>query len=82
MNGFLGTELDGPLSVPVEGAGEGSSEGSSRRKITTWLEDASSWGRHLFSLFSKKDSIFKDSNRSDIMILVGLVFQQQERLKI
>ena len=42
MNGFLGTELDGPLSVPVEGAGEGSSEGSSRRKITTWLEDANS----------------------------------------
>ena len=39
ITGFLGIELEGPLSVSVEGAGEGSSDGSSRRKITTWLED-------------------------------------------
>ena len=37
---FLGTELDGPLSIPVEGAGEGNNDGSSRRTITRWLEDA------------------------------------------
>ena len=39
ITGFLGIELEGPLSVSVEGAGEGSCDGSSRRKITTWLED-------------------------------------------
>ena len=40
MTGFLGTELDGPLSIQVEGAGEGSKDGSTRRKVTTWLEDS------------------------------------------
>ena len=32
MAGFLGTDLDGPLSIQVEGAGEGSKDGSTRRK--------------------------------------------------
>ena len=32
--------MEGPLAIPVEGAGEGSSDGSSRRKVTTWLEDS------------------------------------------
>ena len=40
MTGFLGTELDGPLSIQLEGAGEGSKDGSTRRKVTTWLEDS------------------------------------------
>ena len=36
---YLGRELQGPLSSPVEGVGQGSNDGSSRRRITTWLED-------------------------------------------
>ena len=39
MTMYLGVELQGPLSLPVEGAGQGSSDGSSRRRITGWLED-------------------------------------------
>ena len=39
MSIYLGRELQGPLSSPVEGAGQGSSDGSSRRRITTWLAD-------------------------------------------
>ena len=39
MTTFLGVELEGPLSIPVEGAGEGSNDGSTRRKVTSWLED-------------------------------------------
>ena len=31
--------MTGPLSSPLEGAGQGSSDGSSRRRVTTWLED-------------------------------------------
>ena len=36
---YLEMELTGPLSSPPEGAGQGSSDGSSRRRVTTWLED-------------------------------------------
>ena len=36
---YLGQDLAGPLDVVVEGAGHGCTDGSSRRKITTWLED-------------------------------------------
>ena len=39
MTMYLGVELQGPLSLPVEGAGQGSSDGSSRKRITGWLED-------------------------------------------
>jgi hypothetical protein len=39
MTTYLGTELQGPLALPVEGAGEGSSDGSTRRRVTSWLED-------------------------------------------
>ena len=39
MTTYLGAGFDGPLAIPVEGAGEGSSDGSSRRKVTTWLEN-------------------------------------------
>ena len=39
MTTYLGVELEGPLSVPVEGAGEGSSDDSTRRKVTSWLKD-------------------------------------------
>ena len=36
---YLGNELEGPLAAEVQGAGDGNEDGSSRRKITTWLED-------------------------------------------
>ena len=36
---YLKKDLSGPLRVGVEGAGEGSADGSTRRLITTWLED-------------------------------------------
>ena len=36
---FVNKELDGLLSADVRGAGDGSVDGSTRRKITTWLED-------------------------------------------
>ena len=36
---YLGRELEGPLHVEVEGAGECCKDGSTRKKITTWLED-------------------------------------------
>ena len=36
---FLGEELEGPLAVPVEGAGEGSVTGATRQLATTYLED-------------------------------------------
>ena len=36
---YLDKELEGPLMVEVEGAGEGRVDGSSRRLITTWIED-------------------------------------------
>ena len=39
MSTYLETEVQGPLAVQVEGAGQGSSDGSTRRRITTWLED-------------------------------------------
>ena len=39
MSDYLGVQLEGPLAVAVEGAGEGSSDGSIRRRITTYLED-------------------------------------------
>ena len=34
-----GKEMEGPLKVEVEGAGEGNMDGSTRRKATVWLED-------------------------------------------
>ena len=36
---YLDKEFEGPLMVEVEGAGEGRVDGSSRRLITTWIED-------------------------------------------
>ena len=36
---YLGKDLDGPLAVTVEGAGQGSTDGGTRKEITTWLED-------------------------------------------
>ena len=36
---FLETDMNGPLSGEAEAAGEGRVDGSSRRLITTWLED-------------------------------------------
>ena len=36
---YLGKDLDGPLAVAVEGAGLGSTDGSTRKEITTWIED-------------------------------------------
>lgn len=38
MSEYLGEELQGPLSVPVEGAGEGSCDGSTRMAITSQME--------------------------------------------
>ena len=35
MTSYLGSVLEGPLSISVEGTGEGSSDGSTRRRITT-----------------------------------------------
>ena len=36
---YLEKDLDGLLVKEVEGAGDGSIDGSTRRKVTTWLED-------------------------------------------
>ena len=36
---FLGTDMADPLNVDAEGAGHGSTDGSTRRRITTLLED-------------------------------------------
>ena len=36
---YLEKEMQGPLEPEVEGAGQGSSDGSTRRNITTWIED-------------------------------------------
>ena len=36
---YLDRDMEGPLVVEVEGAGNGSRDGSTRRKVTTWLED-------------------------------------------
>ena len=36
---FLERDMCGPLQVSVEGAGDGRVDGSSRRLVTTWLED-------------------------------------------
>ena len=52
MTTYLGMELQGNLSFPVEGAGQGSSDGSSRRRVTTWLEDtrAATWVSQKFQI--------------------------------
>ena len=39
MSAFLGVEMQGPLTVPVEGAGGMNCDGSSRRIVTTYLEN-------------------------------------------
>ena len=36
---FLSRDMGGPLEVGVEGAGDGGVDGSTRRLLTTWLED-------------------------------------------
>ena len=36
---YLDRDMEGPLVIEVEGAGNGSRDGSTRRKVTTWLED-------------------------------------------
>ena len=36
---YLGRDLEGLLSSEAKGAGDGCEDGSTRRKITTWLED-------------------------------------------
>ena len=36
---YLGKEVEGLLCTEVKGAGDGSKDGSTRRKLTTWLED-------------------------------------------
>ena len=36
---YLGKDMEGPLAVGVEGAGQGSTNGGTRKNITTWLED-------------------------------------------
>ena len=38
MSVYLGVGMEGPLTVPVEGAGGVNCDGSSRRIITTYLE--------------------------------------------
>ena len=37
---YLEKDMTGPLQVSVDGAGEGRVDGSTRRLITTWLEDS------------------------------------------
>ena len=39
---YLDKELQGPLVPEVEGAGEGRTDGSTRRILTTWIEDTRS----------------------------------------
>ena len=36
---FLGRQLEGLLVAEAQGAGDGSCDGSTRRAVTTWLED-------------------------------------------
>ena len=36
---YLGKDMEGLLSSEAKGAGDGSEDGSTRRKVTTWLED-------------------------------------------
>ena len=38
-NQYLDRDMGGPLQVSAEGAGEGRVDGSTRRLVTTWLED-------------------------------------------
>ena len=37
---FLEKDMSGPLTVAVEGAGEGRVDGSTRKLVTSWLEDS------------------------------------------
>ena len=39
-NQYLDKELEGPLEVAVESAGDGRSDESTRRLVTTWLENS------------------------------------------
>ena len=36
---YLDRDMGGPLDVEAKGAGEGREDGSTRRIMTTWLED-------------------------------------------